>query len=104
MVIIANREARRKTEAAQPAAQEPGDLREFLDKMVRAELIKWAREQPTIKALWLRYVLDAAQPAAQEPDELLREWIAAIGVNPELNRWHVSREDVLQLIRAARGS
>ncbi len=45
---------------------------------------------------------EAAQPAAQEPDELLRDWIKEIGVNPELNRWHVSREDVMQLIHAAR--
>ena len=83
--------------AAQPAAQEPSD-EQIVDLACRT-LTRW--EQDPIK--FARAVLALrAQPAAQEPDELLREWIEAIGVNPELNRWHVSREDVLQLIRAAR--
>lgn len=96
--------AQRMIEAAQPAAQEPvkPEFAQFVDTPQKRFLYDWGRRDGYQDGYAAALAEAKAQPAAQEPDELLREWIEAIGVNPELNRWHVSREDVLQLIRAAR--
>ncbi len=77
--------------AERGSAAPDSDLREFLGKLVRAEWVKWAREQPSPKPSWLQswdelteperevdrrigeaiwrfsYVRDAQQPVADSP-------------------------------------